>query len=510
MRNIHHHLDVWNCFLKAHIGYFVPLAKIADFLRAGVRVKILLAGLYPKNLLHLPQNVSLRLMHLPFADLTLEDVHAFLDNLKAPLELINQRVSYYSYILRAVFTSIGVPIDRLEFITGSSYQYSTPYNQDCLKLASLVSERDARKAGSEVVKESDTPPLSGLLYPLLQALDEQYLGVDFQFGGIDQRKIFTFAELYLPKLGYAKRIHLMNTMVPGLTGTKMSSSDAKSKIDFLDPPEEVKKKIKDAVCVPGEVEANGVLAFLHAVLLPLADLKRGSSPDQKSPFATDDAPPGTLFSVPRKREKDVLHYTGYEGLVADYTCEEPVGSGSFKLFPSDLKLSVTSAIQYLLSGIREIYEADPKFQEANRLAYPDDFINTDANKKKKEKKYTPKPDWVLDKERKEKELSMKGVGEALDQINQTISWDSNMRQRSSQFPWGAVLILSYQTVSAPRAWYLQSFCSRAYIPLQNLLSGFAGFNVYVHQVVTSTFLFCFVLFRGTPAWLDFEDALAET
>lgn len=27
-----------------------------------------------------------------------------------------------------------------------------------------------------------------------QALDEQYLGVDAQFGGVDQRKIFTFAE----------------------------------------------------------------------------------------------------------------------------------------------------------------------------------------------------------------------------------------------------------------------------------------------------------------------------
>ncbi|KAA1070132.1 hypothetical protein PGTUg99_009413 [Puccinia graminis f. sp. tritici] len=370
---------------RPHIGYFVPLTKIADFLRAGVRVKVLLA-----------------------------DVHAFLDNLKAPLELINQRVSYYSHILRAVFTSIGVPIDRLEFITGSSYQYSTPYNKDCLKLASLVSERDARKAGSEVVKESDAPPLSGLLYPLLQALDEEYLKVDFQFGGIDQRKIFTFAELYLPRLGYAKRIHLMNTMVPGLTGTKMSSSDAKSKIDFLDSPEEVKKKIKDAVCVPGEVNGNGILAFLESVLLPIADLKRNMNQDHKSPFATPEAPEGTLFSVVRKREKDELHYTTYSEILQDYQTEEPAGSGSFKLFPSDLKLSVANAIILLLTPIRETYEKDPEFQEANRLAYPDDFQNSSADgKKKKEKKYTPKPDWVLEKERQNKEISMKEVGQAM-------------------------------------------------------------------------------------------------
>jgi len=48
--------------------------------------------------------------------------------------------------------------------------------------------------------------------PGLQALDEEYLHVDAQFGGVDQRKIFTFGEKYLPQLGYAKRIHLMNPM----------------------------------------------------------------------------------------------------------------------------------------------------------------------------------------------------------------------------------------------------------------------------------------------------------
>lgn len=52
----------------------------------------------------------------------------------------------------------------------------------------------------------------------LQALDEEYLKVDAQFGGVDQRKIFMFAEKYLPALGYKKRIHLMNPMVPGLAG----------------------------------------------------------------------------------------------------------------------------------------------------------------------------------------------------------------------------------------------------------------------------------------------------
>lgn len=86
------------------------------------------------------------------------------------------------------------------------------YTLDVYKLTASVTEHDAKKAGAEVVKQSADPLLSGLLYPGLQALDEQYLGVDAQFGGVDQRKIFTFAEKYLPKLGYDKRIHLMNPM----------------------------------------------------------------------------------------------------------------------------------------------------------------------------------------------------------------------------------------------------------------------------------------------------------
>jgi tyrosyl-tRNA synthetase len=54
------------------------------------------------------------------------------------------------------------------------------------RLASITSLHDASKAGAEVVKQSDSPYLSSLLYPGMQALDEQYLGVDFQFGGVDQ------------------------------------------------------------------------------------------------------------------------------------------------------------------------------------------------------------------------------------------------------------------------------------------------------------------------------------
>ena len=163
----------------AHIGYFVPLTKIADFLRAGVEVKILLAGTSTRS-------DHRHIYSLTPHERTTSDVHAFLDNLKAPLDLVAHRTKYYEFILRAVFTSLGIPTSKLTFVQGSDYQLSREYNLDNYKLCTIVTEHDAKKAGSEVVKQVESPLLSGLIYPGLQALDEQYLGVDFQFGGADQ------------------------------------------------------------------------------------------------------------------------------------------------------------------------------------------------------------------------------------------------------------------------------------------------------------------------------------
>ncbi|KAL0578012.1 hypothetical protein V5O48_003962 [Marasmius crinis-equi] len=351
---------------RPHIGYFVPLFKIADFLRAGVEVKILLA-----------------------------DVHAFLDNLKAPLDLVAHRTKYYKFVLLAVFQSLGIPTSKLTFVEGSSYQLTKEYNLDNYRLCATVTEHDAKKAGAEVVKQVESPLLSGLLYPGLQALDEQYLGVDFQFGGIDQRKIFTFAELYLPRLGYAKRAHLMNAMVPGLAGGKMSSSDPNSKIDFLDPPEIVKKKVKLAFCEEGNVKDNGLLAFAKAVLFPISLLRSeqqkgvdiGGGVDGQAvlakPFITADAPEGTLFSIDRDAKfGGPMHYKSYEEMESDFA--------SKALHPKDLKNGVGAAIQSLLEPIRKAFEENEEWKEIEKLAYPDPNAKPEK-KKKKEKVYHPPP-----------------------------------------------------------------------------------------------------------------------
>ncbi|RWS27049.1 tyrosine--tRNA ligase: cytoplasmic-like isoform X2 [Leptotrombidium deliense] len=309
---------------KPHIAYFVPMSKIADFLKCGCEVKILFA-----------------------------DLHAYLDNLKAPWDLLKLRTEYYTEIIKAMLESIGVPLEKLTFVKGSDYQLTKEFSLDVYRLSSLVTEHDAKKAGAEVVKQVEHPLISSLLYPGLQALDEEYLKVDAQFGGVDQRKIFTFSEKYLPQLGYTKRIHLMNPMVPGLTGAKMSSSEEESKIDILDTPELIKKKLKKAFCEPGNVEDNGVLAFVKHVIFPL--------------FSGE-------FIISRKDQHGgPLCYKDYEILENDFKEQ--------KLHPGDLKMGVECYINKLLEPIRQKFK-DPKLQALIESAYPPPNKKQQKNKVK--------------------------------------------------------------------------------------------------------------------------------
>lgn len=154
------------------------MTKIAHFLKAGAEVTILLA-----------------------------DLHAFLDNMKAPLELVEFRSQYYERIVKTILSSIGVPIEKLKFTIGRSYQLNGDYTLDIFRMANVVSQNDAKRAGADVVKQVSNPLLSGLIYPIMQALDEQYLDVDAQFGGLDQRKIlFLLKNNFLPLVTRSVRI----------------------------------------------------------------------------------------------------------------------------------------------------------------------------------------------------------------------------------------------------------------------------------------------------------------
>jgi tyrosyl-tRNA synthetase len=278
------------------IAYFFPMLKIADFLNAGIKVKILIA-----------------------------DLHAALDSV--PWEILEKRYNYYKEAIITILNTIGVDLRKLEFVKGSDIELNKKYFNDVLKMSTFANLHDCKKAASEVVKMGDNPKLSGVIYPLMQAIDEEYLGVDAQFGGMDQRKIFVFARENLPKIGYSPRIELLNPLIRGLVGEKMSSSIESSKIDLMDNEEKVIKKINNAECVSGEVN-NGILALLKYFIFIIKK-------DKKEKF---------IVNRPEKYGGN-LEYSNYESLEKDFIAK--------KLHPLDLKNSVAKEINYLLKNFRE-------------------------------------------------------------------------------------------------------------------------------------------------------------
>lgn len=181
----------------------------------------------------------------------------------------------------------------------------------------------------------------------------------------------------------------MNAMVPSMQqGGKMSSSDPNSKIDFLDGKKAIEKKVKSAFCEPGKTEDNGLLAFINAVVLPIAQLRQDwmrENPNENFgfTFSSEDAPPSTLLSIKRKAEYGGdLHYTEYEALEKDFASEQ--------LHPGDLKTFVAGAIWALLEPIQKQFSESEEWKKTESKAYPVGKPPEKVNKKK-EKVYHPPP-----------------------------------------------------------------------------------------------------------------------
>jgi tyrosyl-tRNA synthetase len=50
-------------------------------------------------------------------------------------------------LIRAMLVSIGVDLTKLRFVVGTDFQLSREYTLDAYRLAAVVSEHDAKKAG---------------------------------------------------------------------------------------------------------------------------------------------------------------------------------------------------------------------------------------------------------------------------------------------------------------------------------------------------------------------------
>ncbi len=275
---------------KIHMGHVLTVNKLLDLQQAGFMITVLLA-----------------------------DIHAYL-NEKGTMDEVRKIADYN----KRCFIALGLDEKRTRFVLGSSYQLDQKYMMDVLKLARSTTLNRARRSMDEVSRDAENPKVSQMIYPIMQALDIAHLGVDVAVGGIDQRKIHMLAREGLPDLGYRAPICIHTPILPGLDGKKMSSSKG-NYISVDDTPEDMKKKMRGAFCVEGEVRDNPVLALFKYHIMPRY--------------------PGINVKRPEKYGGD-LHYENYEALESDFAEK--------KLHPFDLKTVAAWYMNEILTPVRKL------------------------------------------------------------------------------------------------------------------------------------------------------------
>ncbi|MFQ3307891.1 MAG: tyrosyl-tRNA synthetase [Candidatus Nanohaloarchaea archaeon] len=286
----------------AHLGHWISFRKLMDAQKAGFQPVVLWA-----------------------------DLHTFL-NKKGEESWIQDMTDYW----QATFEALGLDA---EYVHGRDFQEKTEYFHDVLQMSSETTIPRGERSMGEVASDQESPYISQVVYPLMQALDIVYLDLDMAIGGIDQRKIHMLAREQLPKLGYEKPTCLHYPMLPSLSGSgdKMSSSKKNTMFPLHADPSRIRETVKDAYCPQGETEDN-----------PVTEIAR---------FFIFGADRKLEIERPEKYGGDVSYET-IEELEEDFKSEE--------LHPQDLKNAVAEELVERLEPVREKFNEEPELLEPLR------------------------------------------------------------------------------------------------------------------------------------------------
>ncbi|WP_456483857.1 tyrosine--tRNA ligase [Methanopyrus kandleri] len=276
---------------KVHLGHKLVIDKMIDLQEAGFHVIILLA-----------------------------DLHAYL-NEKGALEEVRELADYN----RRCFLAMGLDPNKTEFVLGSEFQLDEDYALDVYRMARHTTMRRARRSMDMIARSEENPPVSQVVYPLMQALDIVHLNVDLAVGGLEQRKIHMLARDVLPKLGYDSPTCLHTPIIHGLDGDEKMSSSKNNFIAVDDEPEVIREKLRKAYCPAREAEGNPILEIYQYFIFREYD--------------------EVTIERPEKYGGDVT-YTSYEELKRDFVDGE--------LHPLDLK---ENAARYLIEILKPVRKA---------------------------------------------------------------------------------------------------------------------------------------------------------
>ncbi|UWG48964.1 Tyrosyl-tRNA synthetase [Halanaeroarchaeum sp. HSR-CO] len=267
-----------------HLGHLLTANKLIDLQDAGFEVVVLLA-----------------------------DVHAYLNG-KGTFDEIRETAEQ----MRAQFLAYGLDEEQTEFVYGSSYQLDEEYVLDLHAIELETTLNRAQRAMAEI-QSGETAKVSHVVYPLMQALDIEYLDLDLAVGGLDQRKVHMLAREELPSLGYDVRPALHTPILGDLTTGegKMSSSEGIT-ISMEDDRDAIAEKVNDAFCPPtrdpeGD-KVNPVLELFQYHVFPRFETVVVERPDEYG----GDLEYDDFDALAEDLEGGELHPADAKGALAEY------------------------------------------------------------------------------------------------------------------------------------------------------------------------------------------------
>jgi len=282
-----------------HVGHLLTANKLIDLQEAGFEVVVLLA-----------------------------DVHAYLNG-KGTFDEIDDTAER----MREQFLAYGLDEDQTEFVYGSEFQLDEAYVLDLQTLALETTLNRAQRAMAEI-QGDETAKVSHVIYPLMQALDIEYLDLDLAIGGTDQRKVHMLHREEIETLGYEKRPAIHTPILADLeTGVGKMSASSGVTISMEDSREALEETVNSAFCPPtrdpepdedGNERENPVLELFQYHVFPRYETVTVERPEE---YGGD------------------LDYEDYESLAQDLESGE--------LHPADAKSTLAAYLDDLIAPGRQ-------------------------------------------------------------------------------------------------------------------------------------------------------------
>jgi tyrosyl-tRNA synthetase len=316
---------------KAHLGTgLVSMAKVGDFMRAGVHCSVLLA-----------------------------DWHTWInDKLGGDRDLIRRVASgYFTEALRASLMCLDAHPSAVEFVLATDlYRHNDEYWATVIDVSKHTTlSRMQRSISILGRQEGESVDFAKLIYPAMQAADIFAQQINIAHAGIDQRKAHVIArdvalQIRINALRDAQGTQIKPVAVhhPLLLGLrrppvwpvpdesardvyaemKMSKSDPNSAVFVHDSPDEIRDKVRRAFCPPGSADFNPVLDWVDKIVFRIAG--------------------GPLNVARNERNGGDVSYENYEAVATAYT------TGS--LHPMDLKAGLSERLIDFLEPARKHFE----------------------------------------------------------------------------------------------------------------------------------------------------------